>query len=925
MDDSTGALDTIEQLLINLDTSNRAEVKTVRSAVLEAVKLTTTEADARGLVKQMILIAFKRRNHLKSQAEGEGAGEKGIFLEVLLAVAELQTHTDLVEAILPLIPLYGCWKDLRVLMEQIVVRELPHAGKDGELHPLCTAVCQLFVKQMNADMLLGPEGVPSNACKYCPHEGRHRKLKRAKGTESEPAASSTEDQPPPAKIAKVAPRGKTGRGRGRVTVKLLKHKAHSVADKVEQGKLASATSLLAHALERTACPEATAAHHGAAAFRKLRAALNARLVARGHLIEPLVCQKQLSAIDFGKANKGSLAKYQALIRKDPAAGKKWLRVMATNPNAVPDLDGIMNAVEGFLKESADYPDLTVFNMQFNKAVNTIRSKQQKLVKKAQTLLAAAAAEGKKVSMVAALQAALVPIIPIVDTAGCTTSEQRMALVLAGVLLSKAQGLGRMVVDGELVDTADVSGLFWSAVCPTISATGGAEAVSRLEISLQAVLQVQGAGKVDGLLLCEGFAAFEESPTAVEALLQTVQSTSTATGCSLRTLRVHRLRAVVRQYESQSTQFKPRLATIKPAAQVTADLVFVMDCTASMDPFIDNVKAQLCSVLQKLQTNTKLQHIRVAFVGYRDYGCTERSFMVPFCHQSDLASLEKRLMRTDTEGNADTTEDLLTGLVEASKLDWQSDMRLMVIVTDANAHGFGDDVDRYEHGGRCPDQAAPYPSFQEAVRDLAERLAVDTLFCHLSYSSGPTEQAMQKEYRSICGESGFGVTSMYSSTFCAQVLEGLQAAVLSTLSAKDVSGLQSADGQMLSSLVSSLTASLRESLTAYGQEQAAKPMDVDDDDDEEEEGEDDKEEDAVSKKPAETDWQRLQRELLLEDLQPVRMALGMPLAPTAQTLSQKAAQVLYKAGLTVQTLQANRYPDPIIHTFQTFLHSTLAHI
>lgn len=137
------------------------------------------------------------------------------------------------------------------------------------------------------------------------------------------------------------------------------------------------------------------------------------------------------------------------------------------------------------------------------------------------------------------------------------------------------------------------------------------------------------------------------------------------------------------------------------------------------------------------------------------------------------------------------------------------------------------------------------------------------------------------------------------SFRAQVLSSVAAAVLGSLAEKDVMGLQTADGSSVSSIANSLQASIRESLSALGVVDA-----------EEEE------------KKAESDWERLQREMVIEALQPVRMALGLPLPANAETLSHRASAALYKAGLTVEMLEKNGYPQPVIAAFRAYLQTLL---
>lgn len=135
-----------------------------------------------------MLIAFKRRNHAASQAPGMGAGERELLRTILRAIARVEP--EMVRLVLPLIPLYGSYRDLLVLAEQMMdEHDRLHGMGPGlvletgaeELPFLVDAICALFAEQMMHDEASGassssdePTPLPSNAAKYCPHEGRHQ-------------------------------------------------------------------------------------------------------------------------------------------------------------------------------------------------------------------------------------------------------------------------------------------------------------------------------------------------------------------------------------------------------------------------------------------------------------------------------------------------------------------------------------------------------------------------------------------------------------------------------------------------------------------------------------------------------------------------------------------------------------------------------
>lgn len=948
----------VERLLVNVDTSNRSELELIHSTIQ---KLEGNEEK----VKEVILIAFKRRNHKKSQAEGEGAGEKAIFVEILVSVIQMG-HGDLIQRILPLVAVYGCWKDLAVLAERVIIRGCPIPAGHAGLHPICQSICQLFAKQMLADQQ-NADSVPSNACKYCPHEKRHRSVqareqagKASKEAEERLQKALEEAAKKPFRRCKKRafrplppasedPEPKVKRVR---TLSKVDEEAH-------QSLLASkqANQLLAKEIGRLVCQEHER-YQAAAVLRKLRASLNDRLVQRGHLVEQRMCDKQLTKINFFRANHGSLSKYAKAIKKDPQAAKRWGNAMKVSSNAVPDMDSLLTAVDTMLAEADD--ELKIFPLQYPKAVQTMKEACEAMLIKAQAVLSAA---GKT----ADLSVLALPFV-VLDTASCEDVTQRMALVLAGLLASLSQGSSHMVIDGQLVSVEGLDGNTWKNLCPA-SAASIEGSVERLEASLTMALSAKAAAFTDVLLICRTFSAYTMDSDAVHALLASAQAGAPA----LRTLRIHRMQHRV-QVGAEAVPFRSRArAGALDISKTSADLLFVVDFTGSMGSYMSAVKTELLGLINELQTSTQLRQIRVGLVGYRDYRDAGRVVIEPFRVQSDLQELLKTIRNQHPSGGNDAPEDMLSGLKAAGDLQWASDLRMMVIVADANAHGYEGCGDNHPNG-KCPDQVDG-PDLPQAMAKLADQLAVDTFFCQLNNGTAKTQQALQQVYEERCGGRGFGTISMEqgAASFRAQVLASLSAAVLSTVAEKDISGLQTADGVSVSSVTCSLLASLRESLTAVGEQMEEVELETEADGDYEDEGvekeeeedyvgavtreeveeeddgeaaeeeEDDEERDgemeesevvgppkgsawaAKVRKVADTDWQRLQRELQLEELQPVRMALSMPLATHLLTLSQKACQALFRAGLTAEELVANGYPEPILDAYRTFLAESLSHI
>ena len=79
----------LDELLVALDVASRDETEETENTITALVKRARADGvTPRDYLVLAILIAFKRRNHAASQAEGMGAGERRLLRTVLKAVAK---------------------------------------------------------------------------------------------------------------------------------------------------------------------------------------------------------------------------------------------------------------------------------------------------------------------------------------------------------------------------------------------------------------------------------------------------------------------------------------------------------------------------------------------------------------------------------------------------------------------------------------------------------------------------------------------------------------------------------------------------------------------------------------------------------------------------------------------------------------------
>lgn len=120
--------------------------------------------------------------------------------------------------------------------------------------------------------------------------------------------------------------------------------------------------------------------------------------------------------------------------------------------------------------------------------------------------------------------------------------------------------------------------------------------------------------------------------------------------------------------------------------INVDVVLVLDCTASMVPWIRIAKDQLLNIFADVKKDYPTSDIRVGFVGYRDICDQPSEFeIVELTH--DHESVVEKLSTTQAFGGGDICEDVAGAIQRVNRMKWRTHgCRLVFHVADAPAHG-----------------------------------------------------------------------------------------------------------------------------------------------------------------------------------------------------------------------------------------------
>ena len=181
-----------------------------------------------------------------------------------------------------------------------------------------------------------------------------------------------------------------------------------------------------------------------------------------------------------------------------------------------------------------------------------------------------------------------------------------------------------------------------------------------------------------------------------------------------------------------------------------DVALVLDCTASMSPWIRMACDQLEVIFNDVKTKNPKANIRVGFVGYRDLHDHEHFVVRDFTY--DHRSITDVLARTRADGGGDVAEDVAGALDQVNKLTWKAQNKFVFHVADAPAHG-----DDYHERYISDDYPSGTPAIclEDEVRRLAEK-NVNFTFIEIDTSTNKMVGKMKKVYEDCWQLSQFNV-------------------------------------------------------------------------------------------------------------------------------------------------------------------------
>jgi len=129
-----------------------------------------------------------------------------------------------------------------------------------------------------------------------------------------------------------------------------------------------------------------------------------------------------------------------------------------------------------------------------------------------------------------------------------------------------------------------------------------------------------------------------------------------------------------------------------------DLVFLMDCTASMSSYIAKGKASIMDIAEKVKASEKAD-VRFSYIAYRDHPPQDMS-LVTKVHEftTNPRTMRNYLSLYQAQGGGDGPEAVAEALNDALSLEYRKNaIKICVLIADAPPHGIGVNGDGFPNG------------------------------------------------------------------------------------------------------------------------------------------------------------------------------------------------------------------------------------
>eukprot|EP01083_Nonionella_stella_P174503 605127_1 len=120
-----------------------------------------------------------------------------------------------------------------------------------------------------------------------------------------------------------------------------------------------------------------------------------------------------------------------------------------------------------------------------------------------------------------------------------------------------------------------------------------------------------------------------------------------------------------------------------------DVAFVLDCTGSMNSYIQSCKDNIIAISSKISKEVDNCDVQFALVSYRDIPPQDKTFVTKILNFTPIPfKIQIELQQISASGGGDQPEALTSALYACHKqLEWRNpSIKIIIVITDAPPHG-----------------------------------------------------------------------------------------------------------------------------------------------------------------------------------------------------------------------------------------------
>ena len=187
---------------------------------------------------------------------------------------------------------------------------------------------------------------------------------------------------------------------------------------------------------------------------------------------------------------------------------------------------------------------------------------------------------------------------------------------------------------------------------------------------------------------------------------------------------HSTKTIKREERLISNEIESVGVIINVEEKTSLDLLFIMDLTGSMGPYIEQVKNNMINIMNRIPIECPGININLGYIGYRDVSDIAYNYIVNIDFSQNYQQIQNKIKNVIADGGEDYPEEIAWAIEKAIEKNWKSDARYSILVADAPCHGTKYHIDEIEDD--YPNGVPGRKNIEILINELAAKNV--SLFC-----------------------------------------------------------------------------------------------------------------------------------------------------------------------------------------------------